>query len=133
MTNWKLRLAGLLLLLTTAWYLPWALGHLNWDAPWLAMYGRKVRFQVETEVKYDGYIQREARRARNLAEKENKEIPDWIDYEEIASLSREAREKLGEVRPRSVGQASRVPGITPADVASLLIHLEKGRRSAASK
>ena len=103
------------------------------DAPWLATYGTRVRFRAETEIKYDGYIQREARRARNLIDKENKEIPEWVDYAEVASLSREAQEKLTGVRPRSIGQASRVPGITPADVASVLIHIEKGRRSAARK
>ncbi|MGD9402438.1 MAG: tRNA uridine-5-carboxymethylaminomethyl(34) synthesis enzyme MnmG [bacterium] len=103
------------------------------EAPWLEAYDRRALFQAETEVKYNGYIQREARRARNLSEKEGKEIPEWIDYKEVAGLSREAQEKLGRVRPGSIGQASRVPGITPADVASVLIHIEKGRRSATGK
>jgi len=103
------------------------------EAHWLEAYDRRALFQAETEVKYNGYIQREARRARNLSEKEGKEIPEWIDYKEVAGLSREAQEKLGRVRPGSIGQASRVPGITPADVASVLIHIEKGRRSATGK
>lgn len=103
------------------------------ESPWLGDYESKVLFQAETEIKYDGYIQREARRARNLSEKESKKIPEWIDYREVAGLSREAQEKLGRVRPASLGQASRVPGITPADVASILIHTEKGRRSATGK
>jgi tRNA uridine 5-carboxymethylaminomethyl modification enzyme len=103
------------------------------DAPWLSAYGDGVLFRAETEVKYDGYIQREARHARNLSESENKEIPDWVHYESVISLSREAQEKLASVRPRSIGQASRVPGITPADLASVLIHIEKGRRSATRK
>ena len=101
------------------------------EAPWLEECGAKVLFQVETEVKYDGYILREQARARRLIEKERKEIPDHIDYDEVAGLSREAREKLAGVRPRSIGQASRVAGITPADVGCILIHVEKGKRSAA--
>jgi tRNA uridine 5-carboxymethylaminomethyl modification enzyme len=106
---------------------------LKGEVAWLSDYDKRVLFQVETEVKYDGYIQREARRARNLSEKENKEIPEWVEYEEIAGLSSEAQEKLDGVRPRSIGQASRVPGITPADLASVLIHVEKGRRSGTGK
>jgi tRNA uridine 5-carboxymethylaminomethyl modification enzyme len=103
------------------------------DAPWLETHGGKVLFRAETEVKYDGYIQREVRYARKLIHKESKEIPNWVDYAEVASLSREAQEKLAGVRPGSIGQASRVPGITPADVASVLIHIEKGSRSATGK
>jgi tRNA uridine 5-carboxymethylaminomethyl modification enzyme len=110
-----------------------AINDLEEEMPWLSDQDKRVLFQVETEIKYDGYIQREARRARNLCEKENKEIPEWVDYEEVAGLSREAQEKLSGVRPGSIGQASRVPGITPADVASVLIHIEKGRRSATGK
>jgi tRNA uridine 5-carboxymethylaminomethyl modification enzyme len=101
------------------------------EAPWLARYGGEELFRAETEIKYDGYIQREHMRARRLIEKGNKEIPHYIDYEEVAGLSREAREKLAGIRPLSIGQASRVPGITPADVTCVLIHIEKGGRSAA--
>ena len=103
------------------------------EAPWLEPYGARVLFQVQTEIKYDGYIRRERKRARQLREKEAKQIPEWVDYEEVAGLSREAREKLAMVRPRSIGQAHRVSGITPADTACILIHIEKGRRRAASK
>ncbi len=103
------------------------------DAPWLTTYGDKILFQAETGIKYNGYIQREARRARSHSELENQEIPDWVEYEDVVSLSTEAKEKLAGVRPRSIGQASRIPGITPADVASMLIHIEKGRRSATRK
>jgi tRNA uridine 5-carboxymethylaminomethyl modification enzyme len=101
------------------------------DAPWLRSYDGRSLFQIETEAKYEGYIQREKKHARSLREQDKKRIPEWIDYTEITSLSREAREKLRQVRPHSIGQAARVPGITPADIVSILIHVDKGRRGAA--
>jgi tRNA uridine 5-carboxymethylaminomethyl modification enzyme len=85
--------------------------------------------QVETEIKYEGYIRREHRRARDLVRKEGRTIPAWVDYSQIHGLSREATEKLSRVRPTSIGQAARVPGITPADVSTVLIHLEKQARA----
>jgi tRNA uridine 5-carboxymethylaminomethyl modification enzyme len=97
-------------------------------APWLAEYGPRLLGQVETEVKYEGYIEREARRARDLSRKEGKRIPVWLDYNSVPGLSIEATEKLSHVRPRSIGQAARVPGITPADVSTVLIHIEKQSR-----
>jgi tRNA uridine 5-carboxymethylaminomethyl modification enzyme len=103
------------------------------EAPWLEHYAAGELFRAETEIKYDGYIRREHMRVRHLIEKESKEIPDWIDYEEVAGLSREAQEKLAGVKPLSIGQASRVAGITPADVACVLIHIERGGRGAPSE
>jgi tRNA uridine 5-carboxymethylaminomethyl modification enzyme len=99
-------------------------------APWLSAYDAKVLTQVETEVKYEGYIRRELKRAQDLCRKERKVIPAWLDYAAVPGLSREATEKLSRVRPRSIGQATRVPGITPADISSVLIHLEKQARMA---
>jgi tRNA uridine 5-carboxymethylaminomethyl modification enzyme len=98
-------------------------------APWLSEYGTRVLDQVETEVKYEGYIGREEKRAQDLSQKETKSIPTWVDYDDIPGLSREATEKLSRVRPKSIGQAARVPGITPADVSVVLIHLEKQART----
>jgi tRNA uridine 5-carboxymethylaminomethyl modification enzyme len=105
-----------------------AIGDLAQDQPWLDRYATSVLTQVETEVKYEGYIEREHRRARDLNGKERKRIPAWLDYARVAGLSREATEKLSRVQPRSIGQAARVPGITPADVSSVLIHIEKRAR-----
>jgi tRNA uridine 5-carboxymethylaminomethyl modification enzyme len=99
-------------------------------APWLMEYGPKVLDQVETEIKYEGYIQRELKWARDLARQEERRIPAWVEYADVQGLSREATEKLARVRPKSIGQAARVPGITPADVSTLLIHLEKHAREA---
>jgi tRNA uridine 5-carboxymethylaminomethyl modification enzyme len=97
-------------------------------ASWLHGYDSKVLKQVEIEVKYQGYIERELRRAETFAQSENKPIPSWLGYRDVVGLSHEATEKLSRVQPRSIGQAARVPGITPADVSSILIHLEKRAR-----
>jgi tRNA uridine 5-carboxymethylaminomethyl modification enzyme len=98
-------------------------------APWLSGYDREVLDQVETEIKYEGYIGREKRRAQQLTHREQRAIPAWVDYKDVPGLSHEATEKLTRVRPASIGQAARVPGITPADVSTLLIHLEKQARA----
>jgi tRNA uridine 5-carboxymethylaminomethyl modification enzyme len=98
------------------------------EAPWLSHYDSKVLDQAETEIKYEGYISREHKRAKDLARKEQRTIPAGVDYSKIHGLSREATEKLTRVRPKSIGQAARVPGITPADVSTVIIHLEKQAR-----
>ena len=94
-------------------------------APWLKAYPEELLDQVEVEVKYEGYIERELQRARDLGRKEHKKIPSSLDYGSVPGLSREAQEKFGRIRPASIGQAARVPGITPADVTSVLIHMAK--------
>jgi tRNA uridine 5-carboxymethylaminomethyl modification enzyme len=99
------------------------------DAEWLLKYDTKVLKQVEIGVKYQGYIERETKRAEDFARSESKPIPAWLDYRDVVGLSREATEKLGRVKPRSIGQAARIPGITPADVSSVLIHLGKRART----
>jgi tRNA uridine 5-carboxymethylaminomethyl modification enzyme len=81
--------------------------------------------QVEILIKYDGYIEHERRDAARLSRLENASIPDALDYFGIAALRREAREKLSRIRPTTLGQALRVPGISPADVAVLSVILKK--------
>jgi tRNA uridine 5-carboxymethylaminomethyl modification enzyme len=103
--------------------------HLVVLAPWLGAYDEVVLRRVETEIKYEGYISREMRRVRDLGRKEGKRIPACLDYGSVHGLSHEATEKLSRVRPRSIGQAARVPGVTPADISSVLIHLERERRA----
>lgn len=80
--------------------------------------------QVEIEIKYEGYIERQRRQVAQFQKMEQKLIPDDIDYDDVSSLRLEARQKLKEFLPRSVGQASRISGVTPADVSVLLIYLE---------
>ena len=90
--------------------------------------GRWAAEAVETEVKYEGFIKRQEGQVAKVAGKMNKKIPAGIDYAAITTLRMEAREKLAKMQPSTVGQASRIGGVTPADVSSLLVHLEVGAR-----
>ena len=83
--------------------------------------------EVEFNIKYEGYIERQKRLVERFAQLEKKTIPQKLDYSKIKSLSTEAREKLQKVRPLSLGQAGRIMGVTSADLAVLLIYLEKYR------
>jgi tRNA uridine 5-carboxymethylaminomethyl modification enzyme len=82
-----------------------------------------VREQVEIEVKYEGYIQRQLAQVERFKKMETLNIPSWLDYGKIPELANEARQKLSCVRPASLGQASRISGISPADVSILLVYL----------
>jgi len=79
---------------------------------------------VETEVKYAGYLQQQEKAIERLKKAETKTIPDWFDYASISGLSREMKEKLIRLRPQTIGQASRLPGVTPAAVALLNVYIE---------
>jgi tRNA uridine 5-carboxymethylaminomethyl modification enzyme len=79
--------------------------------------------QAEIHIKYDGYIEREEEHALKLDRLESLDIPDVIDYTQIKSISIEARQKLLQIKPRTIGQASRISGVSPSDVSVLLIHL----------
>jgi tRNA uridine 5-carboxymethylaminomethyl modification enzyme len=81
--------------------------------------------QVEVQVKYAGYIQRQEEQAARLGKLENMRLPPGMDYMEIPGLSKEVREKLIKVRPRSIGQASRISGVTPAAISILMVSLRK--------
>lgn len=81
--------------------------------------------QVNINLKYDGYIQRQMRQVAQFKKLEKKKIPGSIDYDQVYSLRKEALQKLKEYRPASVGQASRISGVSPADISVLLIYLEK--------
>ena len=83
--------------------------------------------QVNINIKYQGYIERELRQVEHFKKLEKKLIPDNIDYDEVGSLRLEARQKLKSFRPRSIGQASRISGVSPADVTVLLVYLESRR------
>jgi tRNA uridine 5-carboxymethylaminomethyl modification enzyme len=81
--------------------------------------------QAEISIKYDNYIQKEKEIAEKLSKHENTILKDDFDYHNLKSLSFEAREKLSKTRPRTIGQASRISGVSPADIAVLVIFLSK--------
>ncbi|MDR4200156.1 tRNA uridine 5-carboxymethylaminomethyl modification enzyme [Bacillus altitudinis] len=83
--------------------------------------------QVEIQIKYEGYIEKSLQQVEKLKKMENKKIPDRIDYDAIKGIATEAKQKLKEVRPLSVAQASRISGVNPADISILLVYLEQGR------
>jgi tRNA uridine 5-carboxymethylaminomethyl modification enzyme len=79
---------------------------------------------VETEVKYEGYLLQQQRAMERLKKSEQHSIPDWFDYRSVSGLSREMQEKLTKIRPRTIGQASRIPGVTPAAVSLVNVYIE---------
>ncbi|WP_122628419.1 tRNA uridine-5-carboxymethylaminomethyl(34) synthesis enzyme MnmG [Lucifera butyrica] len=92
-----------------------------------------VQEQVEIAVKYEGYIKKQFEQVERLAKLEAKTLPAPIDYNLISGLSLEARQKLNKIRPLSVGQASRISGVSPADISILLVYLEQSRRKGAGE
>ena len=83
--------------------------------------------QVEISVKYEGYIQRQLQEVEELRRMERRALPPETDYAAIQGLRLEAREKLNHLRPMNLGQAARISGVSPADVAALMIWLEQGK------
>jgi tRNA uridine 5-carboxymethylaminomethyl modification enzyme len=79
---------------------------------------------VETEIKYAGYLEQQQRSIERLKKAEQRAIPEWFDYKNVSGLSREMQEKLQRVRPRTLGQASRIPGVTPAAVSLVNVYIE---------
>ena len=79
--------------------------------------------RLETEIKYAGYIARQDRMIREVARHEKTRIPDGFSYETLTGLTLEAREKLARIRPKNLGQAGRIPGVSPSDVAQLSVAL----------
>ena len=86
----------------------------------------EVAEQVEIRVKYEGYIQRQLQEVVDFQKMEDHALPPALDYSAIQGLRLEAREKLQAVRPLNLGQASRISGVSPADIAALMIYLERG-------
>jgi len=86
---------------------------------------KDVREQVNIEIKYEGYIKRQRKQVEAFKKMETRRIPEDIDYKEVGSLRLEAIQKLDQFRPSSIGQASRISGVSPADISVLLVYLEK--------
>ena len=101
-----------------------ALAPIDPERPVLAM---DVQEQVNINIKYEGYIRRQMSQVKQFKKMEKKRIPEEIDYEDVGSLRIEARQKLSKIRPASIGQASRISGVSPADISVLLIYLEQMR------
>ncbi len=90
---------------------------------------KKIKEQVEIRLKYDGYIKRQLAQVESFKKMENKKLPKDIDYTQINGLRLEARQKLNDIRPISVGQASRITGVSPADIAVLVVYMEQYGRN----
>ncbi|MGI6552396.1 MAG: tRNA uridine-5-carboxymethylaminomethyl(34) synthesis enzyme MnmG [Bacillota bacterium] len=93
----------------------------------------EVKEQVSIQIKYEGYIQKQMQQVEKFNRLEKKSLPNWLDYSQVQGLSAEARQKLERIRPLSVGQASRIAGVSPADINLLLVYLERERRKRGAK
>ncbi|MFD7522165.1 tRNA uridine-5-carboxymethylaminomethyl(34) synthesis enzyme MnmG [Paenibacillus chitinolyticus] len=98
--------------------------HIEGMIPLPAELSDEVKEQVEIQVKYAGYIEKQLAQVERLKKMEKKKIPDDIIYEDIHGIATEAKQKLAKIRPISIGQASRISGVTPADISILLVYLE---------
>jgi tRNA uridine 5-carboxymethylaminomethyl modification enzyme len=85
----------------------------------------EVKEEAETVIKYDGYIARQMQQVERMKRMEDTKIPEGLDYNAVYGLTREVREKLGRIRPLSLGQASRISGITPAALMALQVHFKR--------
>jgi tRNA uridine 5-carboxymethylaminomethyl modification enzyme len=90
---------------------------------WLSQYEEEVIEQAEIKVKYDSYFVKEMEIVEKMKKMEDREINTQFDYQTLTSLSKEAREKLNKVKPRTIGQASRISGVSPSDISILMVHL----------
>lgn len=102
-----------------------SLSEIDEDMPSL---DRETAEEIEIKVKYEGYIKRQLQQVEQFKKLENKKIPHDIDFEAIRGLSTEARQKLKKVNPSNLGQASRISGVSPADVSVLMVYIEQMRR-----
>jgi tRNA uridine 5-carboxymethylaminomethyl modification enzyme len=96
-------------------------------------YPREWIESAELDARYAGYEEKEARLARRMERSESLRIPDGFDYREVAGLSKEAEQRLGEARPLTLGQASRLPGVRNSDAALLLIKLTEESRGGGNR
>lgn len=95
-------------------------------APWNL---EKVRQQVEVQIKYEGYLKRQQSEIHRFSRMERRQIPDHFDFNSITGLLTETRQKMIRIRPTSVGQASRIPGVTPSDISLLMVYLERQKEA----
>jgi tRNA uridine 5-carboxymethylaminomethyl modification enzyme len=98
-------------------------------APPPALLDAAIAREVDDQVHYEGYIEKQRRQVERVRHLEQRRIPEVLDYATVTGLRKEAQESLTQHRPVTVGQASRLAGVNPADIAALLIHLERGQRA----
>ncbi len=96
---------------------------------WIETLPGEISEQMEIQSKYEGYISKQMEQVRKFEKMENRKLPEDLDYSEVYGLSNEARQRLKDVKPGSMGQASRITGVNPADINVLYIYLEKKRRN----
>ena len=92
-------------------------------------YNKDVLEQVSINVKYEGYIKKAVKEAEKMLEYDNIKIPEEIDYNDVHNIAAEAKQKLSEIRPTSVGQAMRISGVNPADITMLMVHLKRNKNN----
>jgi len=92
-------------------------------------YHNEVKEQVEINAKYEGYIKKSMKEAEKMLQLEEKKIPSDIDYNKIPNLASEARQKLSEINPTTIGQASRISGVNPADISILMVYLRRNKKN----
>ena len=93
--------------------------------------GEQIAAQIEVQARYEGYVKRQEQEIERTRKQSETSLPEDIDYAQVLGLSNEVRQKLYAVKPATVGQASRIPGMTPAAVSLLLVHLKKSRLKSA--
>jgi len=98
--------------------------HASESAAALSSEVRNELKSVETEIKYEGYLLQQQRAMERMKKSEQRSIPGWFDYHTVSGLSREMQEKLSHVQPRTLAQASRIPGVTPAAVSLVNVFIE---------
>ena len=90
-------------------------------------YSKEVKEQVEINIKYEGYIKKSNKEAEKMLSLEEKIIPETIDYDKVPNLASEARQKLSEIKPTTLGQATRISGVNPADISILMVYLRRNK------
>ena len=90
-------------------------------------YDDEVLEQVTINIKYEGYINKANKEALKMLEYENIKIPDNIDYNNVHNIAKEAKQKLSEIRPTSIGQAMRISGVNPVDITMLMVYLKRNK------
>ena len=90
-------------------------------------YSKEVKEQVEINIKYEGYIKKSNKEAKKMLSLEEKMIPETIDYDKVPNLASEARQKLSEIKPTTLGQATRISGVNPADISILMVYLRRNK------